>query len=272
MEEIELINIIEIPHFIPKYENNIVYGYDKRGKQRENLKELLLRTSNSYCMYCYRSVYVDKIDFSQIEHAIEKGKENSKLRNCVPNLGLSCPLCNMSLKRRHEKTRLEFVKKRKEYDILQKHNCKPSHCKKACDDYLNLVNAYHECEYGALILNPGVTVFRDSKKEAVLQYDIFRGEFQPSYKVAYSAEEYRFIENHIAQFDLNDPDRRSDAFYNYSNDVVDGKINCRIKGHYNNYIVDLFIDKVKNLTDEQVINICKTANNMAKKVGRIVEF
>ncbi len=263
-------SLIMIPEFEPKYDSSTQYGYDDRNKQRENLRNLLVETSNNYCMYCYRRIVIDRIDYSQIEHAIEKGtNKNSKLRNCVPNLGLACSKCNTSFKRRNEKFRVLDIQKHKEYDVFNKHKCKPSKCKKACDDYKNLLDVYHNSKYGHICLKPGLTVFPKTKHVARIQYNIFKGQFEPASSIDYTSDEIAFIYDHINQFNLNDPDKRPDEFYNYCRDVINNKVNVRAYNHYNNYIVDLFIESVKALTDAEILKLCKTALLMAKKVGRV---
>lgn len=54
-------------------------------------------------MYCYTRVLVDRKMFGNLEHAIEKNNSD-KLIECIPNIGLACPTCNQSFKRRNEKT------------------------------------------------------------------------------------------------------------------------------------------------------------------------
>ena len=261
---------LDIPDFCPQYEDGTVYGYDDKNGQKENLKDLLLKTSNLYCMYCYRRIVIDGVDYSNLEHAIEKGaKKNSKLRNCVPNIGLSCSYCNMSAKRRNEKKRIKDMEQTIEYSIYLKHNCKPSSCKEPCGDYKNLVRAYQAGAHGHICLQPGKTVFPDTGNVACLQYNILKGQFEPSLKVCYTNDEKRFLYDHISQFNLNDPQKRSNEFYRYCRDVINDNVNCKVTGHYNNMIVDLFISAVKDLSDNEVLLICQEAYKEARNVGRI---
>ncbi len=53
-------------------------------------------------MYCYTRVRVDEKLYANLEHAIEKSNSD-KLIECVPNIGLSCPVCNQTFKRIGEK-------------------------------------------------------------------------------------------------------------------------------------------------------------------------
>ncbi len=273
MEKSENINRFEritMPDFIPQYKDDTSYGYDRRNNQRDNLKKLLLETSKNHCMYCYRKVVIDNIDYSQIEHAIEKGSQkNNKLRNCVPNLGLSCINCNISFKRKFEKDRMKDLEKRVEYSRFQNHRCSPSSCKSPCGEYKELVNAYHKSKYGFICLKPGITIFPNTGHKAQIQYNIFKGEFEPSIFEKYTRDEEEFILNHINQFNLNDPQKRSDEFYHYCKDVINNVVSCRAYNHYDNYIVDLFIDSVKRLDDKKIMDICKRAYLQAKARGRI---
>lgn len=60
--------------------------------------------SGGYCMYCYSRVKVDKKLYGNLEHAIEKSNSD-RLIECIPNIGMACPICNMSFKRIGEQKR-----------------------------------------------------------------------------------------------------------------------------------------------------------------------
>lgn len=53
-------------------------------------------------MYCYTRIRVDNKLYANLEHAIEKNNSD-KLIECVPNIGLSCSVCNQTFKRIGEK-------------------------------------------------------------------------------------------------------------------------------------------------------------------------
>ncbi len=259
---------IQIPDYVPYYLDGQQYGYDKVGKQQANLKRALLEISEAYCMYCYRKVVIDNIDYSQIEHAIEKGN-SKKLRNCKYNLGLSCSYCNCSAKRKNESKRVQYIKSRKEYEDYLQGKCTSPQCSGICNEYRNLVHAYQDGPFGGICLKPGITWFRDTGHRALIQYDILKGVYEPSYLVDYSTKERQFINGHIRQFNLNDPELRTDEFYRYCKDVIDGRVNCRAEKIYNNLLVDLFIRNVNDLPDSGVHKICEISYLMAKAKGRL---
>ena len=43
--------LLDIPSFVPEYQEEIEYGY--KNKPRENLEKILRKTSKNHCMYCY---------------------------------------------------------------------------------------------------------------------------------------------------------------------------------------------------------------------------
>lgn len=80
-----------MPNFIPKYKNNETYSY--KGKGGENLRRVLIEASKGYCMYCYTKILVDRKNFGQLEHSIEKFNCD-KLINCPVNISITCSKCN----------------------------------------------------------------------------------------------------------------------------------------------------------------------------------
>ena len=97
---------LEIPRFHPKYKKGEKYGY-KNTKERDNLKKVLEKSSRGYCMYCYSRMRVDGKLYANLEHAIEK-KNSEKLIECIPNIGIACPVCNQVFKRKY--TRLNYFR------------------------------------------------------------------------------------------------------------------------------------------------------------------
>ncbi|MCI8887916.1 MAG: hypothetical protein HFG70_07495 [Hungatella sp.] len=60
---------VDIPVFVPKYDENTKYGW---SKYKDNLWEVLRKTTDGYCMYCYDSIWINGQRRGQIEHGIEK--------------------------------------------------------------------------------------------------------------------------------------------------------------------------------------------------------
>lgn len=79
--------VIDLPKYNVDYVDEI-YSY-KPGKGRENLKSALYKASEGYCMYCYNRIKIDENEYGHLEHAIEKVISEEKLKNCIPNIGIS---------------------------------------------------------------------------------------------------------------------------------------------------------------------------------------
>ena len=94
--------LIDIPVFVPEYDENKEYGWNKF---KDNLWDLLKNTTKGYCMYCYDSIWINGQRRGQIEHGIEKVNLPERLEDCVPNLGIACENCNMKYKKRGEMQR-----------------------------------------------------------------------------------------------------------------------------------------------------------------------
>ena len=92
---------IEMPKFRPNYRRWKRYGW-KRPTERENSKEVLLEAGRGYCMYCYTRIQVAGKYMGDLEHAIER-RNSVLLEECIPNIGIACPVCNESFKRIGEK-------------------------------------------------------------------------------------------------------------------------------------------------------------------------
>lgn len=243
---------IDIPEFKPEYDKETEYGYE--GKPRDNLEKLLREKSENHCMYCYALLKSDRAKTGEVDHAIEKSLSNV-LRNCVPNLALLCHNCNASLKRVGEQERKTRVKT--EIEIFEKElNCLGTRCKAECENYSKLKTVY--CEVGKIILQPMGVVSKTSGNKLCLQYNVFNAEFLASQKYNYDGKDLEYIENHIAQFRLNDTDFKTTALAEFIEDAInaDGKYN-KIRKRYSNYIVDLFIDILDNLSETEAVRLCE---------------
>lgn len=130
---------LQIPIFQPAYQEDVGYGY--KGIKGTRLRELLYKTSNGYCMYCYTRILIDSKKIGELEHAIEKrhSDNSDKLEECVPNLGLACPKCNKSFKKVNDRGEI-FTKKQK--DSFESAQCTKESCNQECTAYKRLKNIY----------------------------------------------------------------------------------------------------------------------------------
>lgn len=241
-----------MPDFKPVYSQNVQYGY--YGKRGDRLKELLLKTSCYHCMYCFASLKGDRTDLGEIEHSIEKTL-SEYLVECVPNMSIVCSNCNQSLKRVGEKKRKEKIKPyMKTYE--KNVECQGMDCKAICGPYLALRRQY--CKLNQLHLQPYGIEGENSGQEYRLQYDIMNAEFIPSKKYAYDDSDRKILEHHIRQFKLNDIHYKTEALLKFVEDTIEaeGKYN-KHKNRYSNYIVDLFVEKIKGYSTEDVLKICE---------------
>lgn len=94
---------LEMPIFRPDYKRWKKYGY-KNIKEKKNLIDVLEKSSEGYCMYCYSRVMVDGKLQANLEHGVEK-INSEKLTECIPNIGLACFTCNQIFKRVGERKR-----------------------------------------------------------------------------------------------------------------------------------------------------------------------
>lgn len=68
--------------------------------------------------------------------------------------------------------------------------------------------------------------------------------------------EYQFLyKNHILRFHLNDPKFRTRQLVDYIRNMIDNGGNVQ-QYEYNNMIVQLFVDKIKDKTVEEKVDIC----------------
>ena len=126
-----------------------------------------------------------------------------------------------------------------------------------CMALKKLQKQYNTLEEGKIILQPMGTTGNDSKENLTVQYDVISMEFQPAdsfYK--YSHEEREIITTHIKRFKLNDPKFRTRQLYDFIKNIVDN--NGKIPQYeYNNIIIELFCEKLKNKTSAEILKICE---------------
>lgn len=248
---------IKIPSFKPKYKKSIKYGY-ANVVEKSNLKTVLEESTGGFCMYCFSRVRVDQKLYANLEHAIEKGNSD-QLIECVPNIGLSCALCNQTFKRIGERKRklpVEVIDRYEKGSKCSVENRKQ--CAAACNALRELQKSY-SCLPGAeIILQPMGIRGEDSQEELALQYNVLKMMFEPAKdEHTYSDRELEFIEAHINRFRLNDSQYRTRELYDFVQNVIDtdGKMPTY---EYNNFIVKLFREKLSGKPREEIVKICKS--------------
>lgn len=246
---------LDIPLFQVQYKKWKKYGY-LNASEKENTKEALVDASGGYCMYCYSRVKVDKKLYGNLEHAIEKSNSD-RLIECIPNIGMACPTCNLSFKRIGEQKRKVTDADRKNFE--EKCRCtteRRKQCTVPCKPLRILQKKYSEMPDTEIILQPmGVTGGQSGMPLAV-RYDILKMEFQPNIDLyTYSDDEVAFIKSHIQRFHLNDPKYKTYQLVDYIKNIID---NNGVLNEYecNNMIVRLFADKIKGKTAKEKVDIC----------------
>ncbi|MBU3154995.1 hypothetical protein [Clostridium estertheticum] len=240
------LTILDIPSFVPNYDRNMSYGY--KGLNGANLLDLLYSTTGGYCMYCYSRIEIDSKRFGHLEHSIEKRHSSIRLLECVPNIGLACPKCNLSFKKVGDKVELFTKKQIESYEQVV---CTQEKCTKECSSYKRIKRIY--LKKRKIILQPMGVITR--KHIYRIQYNLLKLSFEPSIAVPYIDEEKEFINQHIAKFNLNDSKYRTRELLKFCEDMINGDRYLR-NGKYNNYIVDLFMDKLKNLDEKARVKLC----------------
>jgi len=241
--------LIDMPNFVPNYKENKKYAY--KGKGGENLKSALIEASKGYCMYCYTKILVDRKNFGQLEHSIEKFNCD-KLVNCPANISITCSKCNGSFKKKGERIRQLTKEEVENYEAFSECNVT---CIDTCDRYNELRKVYNAKKEGEIILQPfGI---RNNKTQNIylVQYDILEQKFIPSNAYPYTDTEKEFIRKHINRFNLNDHEYRTKEFLYFIEDVIEYNAIPK-KNRYCNLVVDLFIEKVHNLPKEKAVKIC----------------
>lgn len=212
--------------------------------------------SGGYCMYCYSRVKVDKKLYGNLEHAIEKSNSD-RLIECIPNIGMACPICNMSFKRIGEQKRkiTDFAIQ----NFEEKSKCtaeRRKQCTVPCKPLRLLQKKYSEMPGAEIILQPMGVAGEQSGLPLAIRYDVLKMEFQPNTNLyAYSDDEVTFINRHIQRFHLNDPKYKTYQLVDYIKNLIDndGVLN---QYEYNNMIVKLFADKIKDKTAKEKVAIC----------------
>ena len=244
--------LLDIPSFSPQYDHRVGYGY--KNRPGENLEAFLRKTSKNHCMYCYSLLRNDRVNIGHLEHSIEKSLDEEHLTECIPNMAIACPNCNMSLKRVGEKKRLEELKEaRKKFS--SEVQCDGKQCTEECESYKKLKKEY--CKKSRIILQPFGVIGENSNQEYRMQYDVYNAQFVPSEKYSYTDEDIDYIEHHINQFRLNDVGFKTKALAEFVEDVINADGKYREDREYPNYIVDLFKEKIKELNQEKVLKLCE---------------
>lgn len=246
---------LEIPVFKPHYRKWKRYGYEV-AKEKANTREVLLEAGRGYCMYCYTRIVIDGRFQGHLEHAIEKNN-SKRLTECIPNIGVACSQCNISFKKCGEKKRKLEAKK-----IIQFHNrvkCTEHNrkqCTVPCAALRKLQKEYCENADAHFILQPMGVKGAQSNEPLMIQYDVLMAEFQPANNThTYSVDEVKFIKDHIKRFRLNDPQFRTKQLQDFVKNVVDNYGNIP-QYEFNNLIVELFAEKLKEKTACEAYKIC----------------
>lgn len=248
---------LDIPVFRPKYKKWKKYGYTEES-EKHNLKEVLNDTTGGYCMYCYSRIKTDGKDVGHLEHAIEK-KNSAKLLECIPNIGLACPVCNLSFKKRGEKSRKISVATVREFE--KGSNCKKNQrkqCTVACRALRQLQKKYSTMPDAEILLQP-MNIKSESGDLLRLRYNVLKMEFEPIENEEHilTDEERRFVIAHINRFHLNDPKYKTTQLRDFVALVID--MNGKIPVYeYNNLVVDLFAEQLKQKTREECLKICSS--------------
>ena len=248
---------IEIPAFKPKYKKWKRYGYTK-AVEKSNLRTVLEASTEGYCMYCFSRIRVDQKLYANLEHAIEKGNSD-KLIECIPNIGLTCVICNQTFKRIGERKRKLPVEVIDQYEKSSKCSVKNrKQCTVPCKALRVLQKSYSHLSEAEIILQPMGIKGEDSHEELALQYNVLKMIFEPAKDMhTYSDRELRFIEAHINRFRLNDSQYRTRQLYDFVQNVIDS--NGKMPTYeYNNLIVKLFHEKLSDMPQEEIVKICES--------------
>lgn len=241
--------VVDIPVFIPIYDANTKYGW---SRHKESLWDLLKEVTGGYCMYCYDSVWINEQRRGQIEHGIEKINSPEYLTDCIPNLGLACSNCNGSYKKRGENSRKLPISSIKKFED---NDCKKYDCRGLCDGYYQLRMEY--IRSGKIILQPFEAKIHKNGHTLRLQYDLLNFKYIPAKnRDAYEKEELEIMQNHIALFGLNSPERKNYEVGKYCKNVVDYR-SLMENVTYNNLVVHLLREKLKCLDITKAIKICE---------------
>ena len=247
--------ILQMPEYTPQYKDDEVYGYNNE-REKKSLKKVLTEASREYCMYCYNRFVISGSYYGHLEHAIEKGN-SVFLEECIPDIGIACSKCNESLKRVKEKKRkLDPVTVEQFHQNAECTDGVRRQCKAACEHLKELQRAYIDNPDGHIILQPMGVESPFSGKKLKIQYNVMSGEFEPYENDTYTREDKEFIWDHIQQFHLNDSSNSREQLQRYLKIVIDS--DGKLPGYeYNNYIVQLFEEKISEFTTEKRVKICE---------------
>lgn len=230
---------LDLPVYQVEYGDE-VYSYTGK-KGRKNLRKILYRAGGGYCMYCYSRIIFDEKEMGHLEHAIEKEISKKYLTNCIPNIGISCSICNDRYKKMGYSKRIPDMQEIQRFE--KNAECrKKKMCKTPCRAYIELKRAYTGRRAGHILLQPLGEKGIDTGEELCIQYDILESQFIPSRKHNYSKRELEFIKDHIDQFHLNTD--QSKQFIRFVENVInlDGKYPMGIE--YSNKMIELFIKEL----------------------------
>lgn len=255
----EEIFILELPNYKVEFETNKDYKYGSdRGE--ENLKEVLIKSSREYCMYCYTRIIVDGKNYGQLEHTIEQSIA-PVLSKCHHNISIACPTCNLSLKKKEQKKR--------KIEIRDDLKCDFSCGNMPCEIYYEVANAYvlnliNKDDIKKFILKPRGIIQNDAFSKEVyykVAYDLLNFKFIPYEDERYLPESKKYIEEHIEKFYLNDEKYRTREIVKVIEDILNLE-KIPNKTRYNNLVAEIFIEKLEKIYVEygmeKVKKICKT--------------
>jgi len=192
-----------------------------------------------------------------LEHAIEKSNSD-KLIECVPNIGLSCPVCNQTFKRIGEKKRKIPKEDIAQYEESSKCSTKcRKQCTVPCKALRKLQKKYSCLPDAEILLQPMGIQRKDLNEILTLQYNVMNMKFEPAKDLhTYTDREIHFLDAHIKRFRLNDPQFRSQQLFNFVKNVIDNN-GILPEYEYNNLIVKLFCEKLADKSSKEILNICK---------------
>lgn len=240
---------IDIPVFAPLYDETKRYGW---SRYKDDLWDLLKDTTGGYCMYCYDTVWINGQRRGQIEHGIEKINSPEYLTDCVPNLGLACENCNGKYKKRVEEKRRLPEEQIRAFEPV---SCRKYACRIPCEKYIKLRKEY--VSRGKIILQPFESKTHENGNVLRLRYDLLNGVYIPGdCPDTYSKKELGIIEGHIRLFGLNSAERRNREVGRYCKNVIDHH-DLMEDMPYHNLVVDLFRNKLKELSVDDAVKVCK---------------
>ncbi|MDO4556260.1 MAG: hypothetical protein Q4B70_14130 [Lachnospiraceae bacterium] len=181
----------------------------------------------------------------------KKGKE--KLENCIPNIGISCVICNTRYKKVGEKNRRPSQAVIQEFSTGE---CS-TNCVNACQKYERIKEEYLTSESAHIILQPIGVRGKDTGNKLLIQYDVLKAEFEPSNQLQYSVGEKQFIKDHINRFHLNTKEDKTRQLVRFVEDIINNN-GFRSNIEYNNWIVELFVTQIlENKAKDDVLKLCQ---------------